>query len=109
MESQTTHRVRHDWNSETEVTTTLLNGLEEVLGRNELMNHPPLYDHVDPDALNKLFSHVQESDRMRGVVYFDFADYRVAIHATGDIVFFTPERSTTDLIESCETTRSRRS
>lgn len=88
MERQALHRVRHDWGGETEVTTTLIDALEGVVGHERLMELSPLHDHVDPDALDRLFSHTKTAERTRGVVYFDFAEHRVAVHATGDIVIY---------------------
>lgn len=88
MESQTTHRIRHDWDSDTELITTLFEGLEEVVGQKTLMELPPLYDSVDPDALSKLFAPGRQSGPTRGVIQFNFAEYQVAIHATGEIVIY---------------------
>lgn len=106
MKSEPVRFVRHNWESESGVTTTLIDALEEVLGQKALLELPPLYDHVDPDALDRLFSQVKSSDRTRGVLYFDFAEYEVAIHATGDVVIYA-DGPTDDSMNSCDVTRSR--
>lgn len=47
----------------------------------------PLYDIVDPDALDSLFSdRIDGSPRIGGQVVFTILDYEVTVHSYGQIV-----------------------
>ncbi|RQG96788.1 HalOD1 output domain-containing protein [Natrarchaeobius oligotrophus] len=42
----------------------------------------PLYDAVDPAALDALFESSPSTDRSGGIVTFDYAGYRISVDAT---------------------------
>jgi hypothetical protein len=42
---------------------------------------PPLYDAIDPDALEKLFAPLSRGGERRGKVMFEYCGYRVTVHA----------------------------
>ena len=57
---------------------------------------PPLYDAIDPDALNQLFrSHHQHDAAAMGQVEFTFADCTVVIDGENQVTV-TPSDSTTE-------------
>lgn len=45
----------------------------------------PLYDVIDPSALDSLFQPTAESDRCVGSVTFEYAAYRVTVDQTGRV------------------------
>ena len=83
------YRFRYYPDSGFDVITVLLDGLEEVMGRDTLMDHPPLYDYVDPDALNQLFSHTQQMSNLQSTFSFNFVDPRIVLHSNGIIVIYS--------------------
>ncbi|WP_227378575.1 HalOD1 output domain-containing protein [Haladaptatus halobius] len=42
---------------------------------------PPLYDVIDPDALDKLFAPVHQETVHHGKVIFEYCGYQVTVHA----------------------------
>ena len=44
---------------------------------------PPLYDVVDPDALDRLFEPTDRSQRITGHVRFEYGDYDVSVSSAG--------------------------
>jgi len=44
---------------------------------------PPLYEYIDPDALDKL---VGDATRFEGYITFDYDGYSVTTYADGEIV-----------------------
>lgn len=45
----------------------------------------PLYDAIDPSALDSLFRSSGETDRSVGAVTFAYADYRITVDGTGKV------------------------
>lgn len=56
---------------------------------------PPLFDAVDPDALESLFAATGDGDGRVGRVWFPYAGYDVTIEYNGEQTF-TIERQTDD-------------
>jgi hypothetical protein len=81
-------RVRHDWENDTCLTTTLLDALDGLLPRDALLDQPPLYETLDPDALDALFAPTPMTSGRNGLVRFDFAGYTVEARATGEVVVY---------------------
>lgn len=85
-----TYRTRHEWNESTDLSTTVLLALQamdeevQTLGR-------PLYQDVDPDALNRLFAPTSaDFPRDNGELSFRYDDdVLITIRATGEI-FLSP-------------------
>lgn len=46
----------------------------------------PLYDAIDPSALDSLFQSTTGTAQPAGCVTFDYADYRVTVDQTGRVV-----------------------
>jgi hypothetical protein len=47
---------------------------------------PPLYEVIDPDALDRLFTPTYDGDtRSDGRVRFAYAGYEVVVHSTGSV------------------------
>ncbi|WP_226479045.1 HalOD1 output domain-containing protein [Natrinema amylolyticum] len=46
----------------------------------------PLYDAVDPTALDSLFQSTGQTERSVGSVTFEYADYRVTVDQTGQVL-----------------------
>ena len=61
----------------------------------------PLYEVIDPDALDSLFSPTSTCDRRSGAVEFTYCGYNVSVSFDGDVVvglndhFETPSRERT--------------
>jgi hypothetical protein len=80
--------VSTDW----DISTTIVRAVTEVADWNLLADDCVLYDVVDPDALNRLFTdHNAATDRMTGLVVFELKGCRVEIHADGEHVIYEPE------------------
>lgn len=47
---------------------------------------PPLFDAVDPDALEALFAPTANGEKRRGKIWFSYADYDVTIEYDGEPV-----------------------
>ena len=48
--------------------------------------HPPLYEAIDPEALDSLFDSADETDRIGSVtVEFEYCGYRVTVGVNGDV------------------------
>jgi hypothetical protein len=46
---------------------------------------PPLYDAIDPDALDRLFAAVPPADQTNRRIDFAYKDYRVSVSGTGSV------------------------
>ncbi|MFC4245607.1 HalOD1 output domain-containing protein [Natribaculum luteum] len=47
---------------------------------------PPLYDVIDPDALNSLFKPGRESEQIDGCVSFTYCNHRVVVESSGSVL-----------------------
>lgn len=47
---------------------------------------PPIYDTIDPDALDKLFQNGTDGTGTTGRVVFSLAGCEVVVHGTGEVV-----------------------
>ncbi|MFW6382732.1 MAG: HalOD1 output domain-containing protein [Haloferacaceae archaeon] len=79
------YHFQHDWGGETPPSTTILDAVVDVVGEDRLATEPPLYRHVDPDALDRLFEPTARSERGQGSVTFTFAGCRIVLCSSGDI------------------------
>lgn len=67
---------------------------------------PPLYDAVDPEALEALFAPTEGGPTRRGRIEFSYAEYRVTVSVAGDSE--TPITITvSDAVDETTRTRSR--
>lgn len=55
---------------------------------------PPLFEFIDPDALDKLVGDdIGAPSRFEGYITFDYDSYSVTVHADGEIVVMDLDRS----------------
>lgn len=87
-----TYRIRHDWQEDEPVSTALVMGVAAVT------NTPPteiepLYDIVDPDALDRLFEPVADSSPRRGDgrVTFPMNGCLVTVYGNGEVEISPPD------------------
>lgn len=75
--------VTFDWTNFDGPSEAVIGALFEV-SRIDPLDAEPLYDVVDPDALDSLFSPTRYSRRgITGSVHFDYLGYHVVIEADG--------------------------
>lgn len=77
------YREIHDWTSTEPLSSTILTALADVKNV-EPTELEPLYEHIDPDALESLFDPDGDGLRTDGHVSFSFADHYVTIHGHGE-------------------------
>lgn len=81
-----THRVRLDWTHDEPVSDTVVKAVAaaERVCPSRL---EPLYDHVDPEALDELFEPTRTGTRTAlGHTSFTYAGYVVTVHSDGEVV-----------------------
>jgi hypothetical protein len=77
-------RSEYDW-AETAPSTAVVETVAEATGE-PITEIGPLYDSIDPDALDTLFQpHGTSPQCNDGYVSFEFADHTVAVHANGSV------------------------
>ena len=77
--------ITHQNASEAPVSQTVVLAVAEATGEDPI-ELPPLYDTVDPDALNELFdSDAPGAERVDGHVEFAYADCDVTVRADGRV------------------------
>jgi hypothetical protein len=87
-EPQVACRIHHDWDGDTDVNMTVLEAVAEVTDT-DLVDLPPLYEHIDPDALATVFTHTSGNRQAEGSVSFEFAGHPVTVHSSGEIVVYS--------------------
>lgn len=86
-DSPATFEFSYDWRSETPLSTFVVEAVETVSDTSTL-DSPPLFEVVDPDALDSVFGHLNDgSARGDGSLSFPFAGYEVTVHAHGTVRF----------------------
>ncbi|WP_206424948.1 HalOD1 output domain-containing protein [Halosimplex salinum] len=73
---------------ETDISIAVIEVLAEARGVEPVEMDEPLYDVVDPDALDQLFTGQAET-AVGGRVVFELGDHEVTVHADGDILVRT--------------------
>ena len=86
------HREIHDWTSAEPLNSTILTALADVKDV-EPTELEPLYEHIDPDALESLFDPDGDGLRTDGHVSFSFADHYVTIHGHGEYAVISLAKS----------------
>ena len=77
----------NDW----DVSTTIVKAVAEVTDCELLAGEPVLYDVIDPDALERLFSDRRGGAGLtNGMVVFELRGCRVEVYADGDPVVYEP-------------------
>lgn len=81
----------NDPNGTAKLSTAVTHALADVMGRDVTEAGFVLFDTIDPDALDRLFSPSCESDgRSPGHVAFTVDDHKVTVYSTGEIVVTPP-------------------
>lgn len=79
------YRTTHDFEGRHELSTSVIEAIEEVAAV-EGPSSRVLADVIDPDCLDGLFRPVRHrTDRKNGKVQFPLGNYRIVVHATGEI------------------------
>lgn len=78
--------VWHDTEDTGSLSTTVVTAVAKAASV-EPVELPPLYETIDPDALDKLLGASPTGSRSyNGYVTFGYADHSVTVHADGEIV-----------------------
>ncbi len=87
------HQIDHDWDVDSSVSTSVV---EAVAAATKTMptEIDPLYDVVDPDALDALVASLRKSGH--GTVRFEFAGWIVTLTANGAIDLRVTDRDPLD-------------
>jgi len=89
-----TYTAHHDMDSDERLSITVVLAVADVAGVDAAAIDPILYDSVDPDALDELFSsQFDGTPRTGGHVGFTLLDHDVTVYSDGEIVIREPERS----------------
>ena len=88
----------HDPDSAARLSTTVAHALADVMGTDVTSTEFSLYDCVDPDALDQLFSPLVDGrPRSSGHVAFNVLGYRVTVYSSGHIVLTPPPHARSPL------------
>ena len=78
--------VWHDTVESGSLSTTVVTAVAKAADA-EPTDLPPLYEYIDPDALDKLLGGgLGQAGGHDGYLTFTYADYSVTVHADGEIV-----------------------
>ncbi|WP_306056539.1 HalOD1 output domain-containing protein [Natronococcus wangiae] len=73
---------------DTPLSEAVISAVAAVEGVDQLEladEHEPLYDAIDPTALDSLFRSSGSTDRSVGAVAFEYAGYRITVDQTGQV------------------------
>ncbi|MFC7203209.1 HalOD1 output domain-containing protein [Haloferax namakaokahaiae] len=86
-----TYHVQHDPSGPAKLSTTVIHALADAMGIDVSDSGFSLYDSIDPDALDSIFSPTADgTPRPPGHVAFCVAGYQTTVYSTGDIVITPP-------------------
>lgn len=89
-----TYFVTHDFDGPAKLTTTLAHALSDVSGIDVTDTGFTLTDHVDPDALDRLFTPKDDgTPRMSGHLTFTVWGYQVTVYSDGQIAIVPPQQA----------------
>ncbi|WP_117363774.1 HalOD1 output domain-containing protein [Natrarchaeobaculum sulfurireducens] len=81
----------HDSDSTATITTTVVHALAAIADTDVSQGEFSLYDSVDPDALERLFSPKADgTERTGGHVAFTALDHEIYVYANGDVIVYPP-------------------
>ncbi len=79
----------HDDDGSATITTTVVHALASIADTDVSQGEFSLYDSVDPDALERLFSPKADgSERSGGHVAFSALEHEVYVYANGDVIVY---------------------
>lgn len=83
-----TYYATFDWESSTDLTTAIVEGIAAVSGQ-EVTSLPPLANVVDPDTLARAFKAQRQnvSESGNGCIVFEFAGYELTLYWDGTLIF----------------------
>lgn len=85
---------QHDFDGPASLTTTLVHAIADVTGIDVSDTEFTLHDHVDPDALDRLFASKPDgTPRTSGHVGFTVWGYQVTVHGDGQIAIVPPRQA----------------
>lgn len=81
----------HDADGTATITTTIVHALASIADTDVSQGEFSLYDSVDPDALDRIFSQKADgSDRTGGHIAFTALEHEVYVYANGDVIIYPP-------------------
>ena len=91
-----TYYVRHDFEGSAELTTTLAHAISDVTGVDVTDTRFTLNDHVDPEALDRLFEPQNDgTPRVDGHLSFPIWNHQVTVYSNGQIAIVPPRQPQT--------------
>lgn len=85
---------QHDFEGPASLTTTLVHAIADVTGIDVTDTEFTLHDHVDPDALDRLFAPKPDgTPRTSGRFSFTVWEYQVTVHGDGRIAILPPRQA----------------
>lgn len=91
-EWQSIHRENYDTEPEKTPADAVVRALAVATGRDP-MDCPPLYEYVEPDALNKLFDGCNTETDSETLLQFTYDDWQVFVRGGGTVTVCEGERS----------------
>jgi hypothetical protein len=86
----TLHRY-HEPDSVAKLSTTVAHALANVMGEDVTQTEFTLFECIDPDALDAIFSPLRDGrERCSGHVAFNVRGYQVTVYSSGHIVITPP-------------------
>lgn len=84
---------QHEFGGSAELTTTLVHAIARITGADMTETEASLLDHVDPDALNRLFT-PKEDGTFRSNSQFSFTmwGYQISVYSDGQIAIVPPQQ-----------------
>jgi len=87
MEPQVVYCGQHDWEGEQNLSMAVVEAVASVADE-EVVDLPPLYEFIDTDALDNLFTPRLKYGRPDGTISFEFAGYLVTVRSTGELLVY---------------------
>ncbi|WP_436912303.1 HalOD1 output domain-containing protein [Halosimplex marinum] len=88
-----TYYVKHDFGGSAELTTTLAHAISDATGVDVTDTGFTLNDHVDPEALDRLFKPKDDGTaRVDGHLSFAIWGYQVTVYSDGQIAIVPPNQ-----------------
>jgi hypothetical protein len=83
------HATRHDWAGDRPLAGTIVEALATVTG-DDPTALPPLYDAIDPEAIERLFRSFEDENGHSKpcFVEFTFATYAVTVSSSGELTVY---------------------
>lgn len=86
-----TYYVTHDFEGAATVTTTLAHAMADITGVDVTDSEFCLHDHVDPDALDRIFRPKSDgSPRTNGHLNLSIWGHQITVYSTGQIAITVP-------------------